>query len=90
MLSVTEDHTVLDNQMTVNNELVTMCKWSQPSLKYYPGTGTGAKLRIIMKRNSFMMVSDLNWASDECKSLTLVPELSCHLHNTRTLLKSTK
>jgi len=38
MLSVTKDHAVLNNQMMVHNELETMCQWSQPSLKYYPGT----------------------------------------------------
>lgn len=37
MLSVTKDHTVLKNQMTVHNEMETMCQWSQPSFKYYPG-----------------------------------------------------
>jgi len=57
MLSVTNDHTVVNNQMLVHNELETMCRWSQPSLKYYPGIWTGAKLRKIVKRNSFMMVS---------------------------------
>jgi hypothetical protein len=37
MLSVTKDHTMLNNHMTVHNELETMCQWSQPSLKDYPG-----------------------------------------------------
>jgi hypothetical protein len=40
-----------------------------------------------------MMVSNLNWDPYECKSLALLPELSCYLHNngttTFTVLNST-